>query len=529
MRKLFFVLILIACGSFAIAQDHLGKLSFPVTGKAEAKPHFLKGVLLLHSFEYPDALEAFEEAIRMDPNFAMAYWGAAMTHTHPIWMEQDAEAARAILNRLDSTPEGRAGKAATEREKSWLATLEVLYGEGSKEQRDFQFEKAMGSLARKYPNDMEASLFHALSILGTAHKGRDFRIYMRAAGILEQIYEKAPDHPGILHYMIHCYDDPVHANLGLRPARKYARIAPAAAHAQHMPSHIFLALGMWDDVVSSNNVSWKVADERVQRKKLDMQERGYHYLQWLEYGYLQQGRYAEARKTLSIMEEDAKKSDSRRIQSHLIRMKSGYVIETESWDGDAVAIVPDPAKVSDTSAMIDLFTNGYAAVQRKDLDSAKKNLSAMQERITKTPEANTESHHGMAPTPSLEQQAMEVLHNELTAAILFAEEKQDEAIQIMKKAVAVESSMTFEFGPPEIVKPSHELLGEMMLAMKNPQEAQTYFEHALERAPRRVLALRGLAAAASSAGNEQLAAKVRGELKEILKNADDLARKTAGM
>ncbi|HMD80106.1 MAG TPA: hypothetical protein VKE92_02290, partial [Anaerolineales bacterium] len=381
------VFLILMITSVCVAQTDLGKVNFPVTGKDEAKPSFVKGTLLLHSFEYADALEAFEEAIRIDPDFVMAYWGAAMTHTHPIWMEQDLEAARAILNRLAPTPQERQMKAATERERAWLGTVEVLYGEGTKEERDFKYEKAMENLSQKHPEDLEAAAFHALSVLGTAHQGRDFRIYMRAAGILEQIYEKAPDHPGVLHYMIHCYDDPVHATIGLRPARKYARVAAAAAHAQHMPSHIFLALGMWDDVVASNVVSWRVADERVQRKKLDLSERGYHYLFWLEYGYLQQGRYEDARKTVAIMEADAKKSPTTRILSHLVRMRSAYVIETGKWDDEVSAIQVDLSKLRSGTASAHLFTNGYAAVKRKDLATARKNLADLQEEIKKADSA----------------------------------------------------------------------------------------------------------------------------------------------
>ncbi|MCI0415155.1 tetratricopeptide repeat protein, partial [bacterium] len=222
MKQIAFLILFFLFVSVTCAQQNLGTIDFPATGKEAAQPHFLRGVLLLHSFEYPDAREAFEEAIKLDPDFVMAYWGAAMTHTHPIWMEQNLQDARAILNKLDPSLEERQKKATTAREKAWLATVEVLYGEGTKEERDLKYEKAMAELANAYSNDLEASVFHALSVLGTAHQGRDFRIYMKAAGILEEAYQKAPNHPGILHYMIHCYDDPVHATLGLRPARKYA-------------------------------------------------------------------------------------------------------------------------------------------------------------------------------------------------------------------------------------------------------------------------------------------------------------------
>ncbi|MCI0604471.1 tetratricopeptide repeat protein, partial [bacterium] len=485
MKQIAFLILFFLFVSVTCAQQNLGTIDFPATGKEAAQPHFLRGVLLLHSFEYPDAREAFEEAIKLDPDFVMAYWGAAMTHTHPIWMEQNLQDARAILNKLDPSLEERQKKATTAREKAWLATVEVLYGEGTKEERDLKYEKAMAELANAYSNDLEASVFHALSVLGTAHQGRDFRIYMKAAGILEEAYQKAPNHPGILHYMIHCYDDPVHATLGLRPARKYAKVAGAAAHAQHMPSHIFLALGLWDDVVSSNDVSWKVADERVNTKKLGLEERGYHYLYWLQYGYLQQGRYNDARKTLAIMEEDAKKSPTSRILWHLIRMRAAQIIETGQWDGDAIAITADASKVRPAVAAVHFFASGYAALKRKDISEARKNLVELQGLIKKSSEDAGESHHGMAAPRNypLDPKTLEIMTEELDAGILFAEGKREEAIEKMKKAASVESALTFEFGPPEIVKPSHELLGEMLLEMKKAPEAQISFEQALERAP----------------------------------------------
>ena len=521
MRLTSLFLFFFTLSTFCAAQNELGSIVFPVTGKEEAQSHFRDGVLFLHSFEYADAREAFERAVQIDPNFAMAYWGAAMTHTHPIWMEQDLDAARAVLNRLGSTPEARRNKAVTEREKAWLHTIEVLYGKGTKEERDFLYEKAMESLAQKFPDELEATAFHALAILGTAHKGRDFQIYMRAAGILEEVYQKAPDHPGVLHYMIHCYDDPVHATLGLRPARKYAKIAPAAAHALHMPSHIFLALGLWDDVVSSNDVSWKVAEERVQRKKLKLEERGYHYLFWLEYGYLQQGRLSEARKALAIMEQDAKKSDSSRILWHLTRMRAAYMVEAEKWEGDVLAIPLDLSKLSSSSAAVHLFVNGYAALQRKDPGEAKKNLAGLRNQIKKAATSSNEHQHGV-PRRSMEEKTIEILEQELDAAILFAEGKRKEAVDQLKKAADAEAALSFEFGPPEIVKPTHELLGEMLLQLNQPDQAQLFFETALERAPRRVLSLKGLATAAAAAGNDQIASRARNELKAISRNTSGL-------
>src|SRR5439155_4753848 len=221
-----------------------------------------------------------------------------MTYTHPVWMQQDRDAARTALARLASTADARLAKAPTEREKDYLRAVEILYGDGDKKSRDFAFSDAMGALARKYTGDVDAGAFYALSLLGTAHDGRDFAIYMRSAAVLEPLFTTHPDHPGLAHYLIHSYDDPVHAPLGLRAARAYSKIAPSAGHAQHMCSHIFVAMGMWDEVVSANEAAIRVVND-VRAHHGGLPVACGHYPEWLEYGYLQQGRFDEARKLLA--------------------------------------------------------------------------------------------------------------------------------------------------------------------------------------------------------------------------------------
>jgi tetratricopeptide (TPR) repeat protein len=186
----------------------LGTIEFPNSGAAEAQPSFVRGVLLLHSFEYADAAEAFREAQRLDPHFAMAYWGEAMTYNHSLWGEQDREAAWEVLKRLGATTEDRLARARTEREKGYLRAVETLYGEGPKLERDRAYAEAMRRLHDSYPNDVEAKAFYSLAILGTAHEGRDHVTYMRAAGFAEEVFRDNPRHPGAAHYLIHSYDRP---------------------------------------------------------------------------------------------------------------------------------------------------------------------------------------------------------------------------------------------------------------------------------------------------------------------------------
>jgi hypothetical protein len=234
----------------AAAQSEVGEVAFANSGSSEAQEPFLRGLALLHDFEYSDAAAQFRRAQGIDPGFAMAYWGEAMTFTHPVWMQQDLAAARAVLGRLGATPEARLAKAKTERERDYLRAVEVLYGKGTKEERDFLFSDAMAALHQRYPDDVDATAFYALSLLGTAHQGRDFAIYMRSAALLEEVFPTHQRHPGVLHYLIHSYDDPIHAPLGVRAARLYGAVAPNAGHALHMTSHIFVALGLWDDVIA---------------------------------------------------------------------------------------------------------------------------------------------------------------------------------------------------------------------------------------------------------------------------------------
>ena len=316
-------LFLAAAAITATAEDlDLGRIDFPTSGSPQAQEHFLRGALLLHSFEYQDAREAFAKARQVEPGFAMAAWGEAMTYNHPLWQQEEREAARQALERLAPSPEERLAKAPTEREKGYLRAVEILFGEGDKRRRDDAYLEAMADLSRRFPEDLDAAAFHSLAILGTCHDGRDTATYMRAAAVAEEVFDANPEHPGAAHYLIHSYDDPVHAPLGLRPARLYAGIAPAATHALHMPSHIFLALGLWDETASSNEDSWQASLARRERRGLGVDAKSFHALLWLEYAYLQQGRYEDARRLLAIMEADEKVGGSRRTRSHLAYMRA---------------------------------------------------------------------------------------------------------------------------------------------------------------------------------------------------------------
>ena len=496
-------LALLAAGPPLSAQtSRLGMIDFPTSGAPVAQPQFIRGVLLLHSFEYRDAAQAFREAQRLDPGFALAYWGEALTYTHPIWNEQDVSAARAALQRLGPTPAARRAKAPTPREQAYLETVEILYGDGSKTKRDTAYSLALERLVASFPADREAQVFYALSLLGLSQGVRDVPTYLRAAAIAEKVFRDNPNHPGAAHLLIHCYDDPIRAPLGLPAARAYSNIAPDAAHAQHMTTHIFLALGMWDEVVSQNELasgrdraSWTAN----------------HYTAWLGYGYLQQGRYGDALRHLNLMHKNMDWSRPRQ-RAELALMRADYVVNTERWDGGPLQggkIDLAEARLRDKA--VDAFVFGLSAVKRGDRAGAERNLadlvtfSQMRAAIDTGPEKDR--------VPS-------ILEKELRALLRQADGAGDDAVALLREATALEDAMPLEFGPPAIVKPSHELLCEVLLQAARPREAQVECARALRLAPKRARSLLGLGRAAAAAGDLRTAARAYGDLRAIWHRAD---------
>ncbi|MGH9368033.1 MAG: tetratricopeptide repeat protein [Thermoanaerobaculia bacterium] len=496
----------------------LGRIDFPTSGSPEAQAHFLRGALLLHSFEYEDAAAEFRRARKIEPGFVMACWGEAMTFNHPLWMERDRDGARKALEELAASREARAGKAPTRREKMYLDAAEVLYADGEKAERDRAYAEAMHRLHEEFPEDLDAASFYALALLGTCEGRRDIPTYMRAAAVVEEVFARNPEHPGAAHYLIHSYDDPIHAPLGMRAARVYSKIAPAATHALHMPSHIFLASGMWDEVAASNEAAWQASLDRAARQKLGADAHSFHALSWLGYAYLQQGRYAEARRTLELMKRDAAKSGSKRARSHLVTMRAAYLVETGQWNGDAAR---RPVEADDLSPRnLELFVQGWRALETGDRAAAGQILRKMDTGGKKEGDGAGHAHAVSTADGSGWLETDAVLRKELESKIAFAAGETDRALALAREAAALEDATSYEFGPPDIVKPAHELAGEMLLAAGRAAEARKEFEAALARAPRRAASLLGLARAASSQGDAVAARKAYGQLREVWKRAD---------
>jgi tetratricopeptide (TPR) repeat protein len=406
-------------------------------------------------------------------------------------------AGRAALHKLAATSAERRAKAKTDREKEYLDAVEILYGDGTKEQRDFRYMDAMAKLHADYPDDIDATAFYGLAILGTAHEGRNETTYMRAAGLLEEAWINHREHPGLLHYLIHSYDDPTHAPLGLRAARLYAKIAPDAGHAQHMTSHIFLALGMWKETVDANIAAIAAANRQRQGRS---PIRCGHYPSWLGYAYLQLGQIDKAKVALSACQAALESQTTMEHNSHSMdpdtslsgsfaNMLLRYQIDGGDLNGEITSwTLP---KTAGPGARLDFtFARLLSQTRQKNNTAARESLTELEATAREAKEIQTRAAD---PDPTYRVRPDIVL---LEARALIAEEDNDlaGAEKFLRQAVALEETLPIAFGPPTIDKPTYELLGEFLLRRGRKDEARAAFERALARTPGRRLPMAGLLA-----------------------------------
>ena len=510
----------------ADAQPQLGSIEFPTSAtSADAQEHFLRGTAMLHSFEWQDAAEAFQEAQRIEPEFAMAYWGEALSHTtgHHFPAGQNLGTAREILSRLGATPEARAAKAPTAREQAYLAAVETLYGRGDAQERALGYSEAMRRITEDHPDDLEAAAFYALSLMRTVRRGEDsVRQDMQAGAVAQGVLRRNVDHPGAAHYVIHAYDDPVHSPIGLHAALVYAEIAPAAVHALHMPSHIFVQQGMWDHLSRANKASWDASVTRIDARGEPPTRYSFHALYWLQYAYLQQGLYDKARETLDIARPIAARDDGRRARSTLAIMDARYTIATRQWrrtpglDELVSKIVEDPSEVRSHEASAVLLAAGISAARLGDVaeaDVAVRGLRELHEYLA-----------GMGSENRSVRQVAVTL-NEVEAMSHLVKGEHDAALESLAQAASIEETMVPPSGPPGEsptdgpIKPSHELYGEILLELDRPAEAAEQFAEALLRMPHRPLSLLGAARAATKAGDSGTARLRYEELEGIWANS----------
>jgi tetratricopeptide (TPR) repeat protein len=506
----------------------LGHATFPTsTRSAAAQSDFIRGLLLLHLFEYEDAVKSFVAAENADPGFAMAYWGEAMTFNHPVWNQVHVRAGRAALAKFAPTAEERAARIADARERAYMSAVEILYsGQGDKRARDARYAEAMQQLSAAYPNDDAARLFYALALLGKSEGVRDVATYLQAAEIAKSVFARDPRNPGAAHYWIHGMDDPQHAAGALEAARALSQIAPDAGHAQHMCSHIFMALGMWDDVVKANVAAISVVNRQASSEGRQSRHCG-HYSYWLEYGYLEQGRMGEAEKVIAGCRAAAAESgmaarargtvdpDDADVGS-FVQMRSRFIVDTGRWNSEVVGwnVDLDGAEMPEFNYA---FGTGFAAAERGDVAAARESLTALEKLLAQLPGVFEEAG---TPADDPARRVPEIQKAQLEAVLLAAEGHGDQAIAMMQQAIASGKDLPYAFGPPSPEKPSEELLGELLLQANQAARAREAFAASLERAPRRTQSLLGLARAESAMGDKAAAAKSYAELLRIWKNAD---------
>ncbi len=503
MRSLFFtlsMLFLFSCQEEkqTSPEEQLGTVHFNVTGKTEAKPLFTKGLLLLHSFEFDDAAEAFREARQLDPDFAMAYWGEAMTCNKPLWRMQDREQADSIMQLWAPTKAERLAKVPEGLERDFWEGMEILYApEGEKNERDVAYNRHLEKLYAKHPGNQEVAAFYALSMLGAVPVGRDEEAYEKGARIAQGVLAENPSHPGALHYLIHSYDDPAHAKFALDAANAYAKVAPDAEHALHMPSHIYVAMGMWDEVISSNVASYEASVKRVKKLDLDDNERGWHAWHWLQYGYLQRGEFEKAKQiaeeAYTLMDSTAQK----RARAYMISMKASYLAETDDWDSPIANYLVDHDDLSIVSRTKLNFMEGYKAWRKKDakallqvIEDVEKKRTVAATYVTGAGAPMCSANTSFKPNQLDLDQAM-IMEMELRALAAQLANKPKLAEEWFQKAADLDASISYSYGPPTVAWPIYELYGNWLLENNRPEEALAQFEKALQRGPARARALKG--------------------------------------
>ena len=515
----------------------LGRLSFPTSSRvAEAQDAFIQGMLLLHLFEYPYAREEFLRAQQLEPDMAMAYWGEAMTYNHPIWDEQDLSAARDTLMKLGPTPEIRVNRTPVAREQGLLAALEQLYGPGNKAQRDQAYMRAMEQLAGAYPEDHEVQLFYALSLFGVRAGVRDTASYMLATAIAQGVFSENPRHPGAAHYLIHGVDDPVHAVLGLRAARALAQMAPDAGHAQHMTSHIFVAVGMWDDVVAANQAAVQVANAMRVERGGEPRNWG-HYNFWLLYGYLQQGRddlalnllkaaYAEVGAAGKAPEDRMNLDPDRSPVGSLVQMWARYVIETRAWESEVAHWTFNSGEAFDPNLTIS-FVKAMQAAHASQVAEAGQ-YHAQFRSLQAGLEAEIERQEEKAPADLLYLERLRVMDRELLAAIEMARGQMAKAAEFAAEASRLEGEMPFSFGPPFVDLPSAEFHGDLLASARRYADAASAYRLQLERTRLKPRVLEGLANAEENLGQAAEARYHRAKLEQIRRPAEPPGAEASG-
>ena len=470
----------------------LGTVAFPVSCAPSVQKPFERGVALLHSFWYEEAEKEFQQIAQDDPHCVMAHWGLAMSLWHQLWNNPDAEM---IQRGSDEVHQAKTtGGATTPRERAYIAAIAAFYGESKKlnhEARARAYSVAMKNVYDSYPDDHEAAAFYALSLLASEpHDDTTFANRKQAAAVLEKLFAIEPDHPGVAHYLIHSYDKPQLAQLGLPAARRYAQIAPAAPHALHMPSHIFARVGLWQDDIDSNLASI-AATRKTSAMHMGGEGHQFHAMDFLLYAYLQSGREADAAKLIDEVKTMPKMKsmygpDFDPETYALSKFPATYDLELRHWtDAAALQVVPGSLR-GDQS--ITYWARAIGSARSGNLAQAHKDLEQI-DAIRKDLLADKKTDYAEVAADD---------HQEAEAWILHAEGEDEKAVTMLRNLADKSDKLGDE---PESI-PAREMLADLLLEAKRPQQSLVEYQTDLKLNPNRFNALYGAARAAETAGNQ---------------------------
>jgi tetratricopeptide (TPR) repeat protein len=495
----FAAVILFACGTLAdeghhhedLTTDQLGTVHFPVSCAPSVQKPFERGVALLHSFWYEEAEKEFEQIAKDDPQCAMAHWGIAMSVWHQLWNHPDAAT---VKRGQAEVKKAKSQHAKTDRERAYVAAMDAFYRGKKRDYHDRAntYSKAMETAYQRYPEDREAAAFYALSLLASEpDNDTTFAGRKQAAAVLETLFAVEPDHPGVAHYLIHSYDKPQLAELGLPAARRYAKIAPAAPHALHMPSHIFARLGLWQDDIDSNLASI-AATRKTAAMHMGGEGHQFHAMDFLVYAYLQSGHEADAQRVIDEVKAMPAKKDNMygdfdpRIYS-LATFSARYALEMHHW-ADAASLAPIP-EAKDGVNSTTHWARAIGAARAGNLADARKDVAeieAIHERLLRQKKTDV--------AESVEQDRQEA-----AAWVAHAEGNNDEAMKALRTIAEKEEAE----GDEPVGIPAREMLADMMLDMNRSEQALAEYEADLKFNPNRFNGLYGAARAAEMAGKSE--------------------------
>jgi tetratricopeptide (TPR) repeat protein len=475
-----------------LTETQLGTVHFPVSCSASVQKPFARGVALLHSFWYEEAEKEFLQIAKDDPHCAMAHWGVAMSIWHQLWNQPDAKVIARGLSEVDAAK--KLAKKATPRENAYIAAIAAFYSNSEKldhEARAKAYSDAMRVTFQAFPQDHEAAVFYALSLLASEpHNDETFANRLAAAKILEPLFAAEPDHPGVAHYLIHAYDKPQLAERGIPAARRYAQVAPAAPHALHMPSHIFARVGLWQDDINSNLAS-VAATRKTAAMHMGGEGHQFHAMDFLFYAYLQSGREADAKALMDEVKAMPEMHDMYGVgfDPHLAteaQFAALYPLEMRDW---ATAAALKPVEVEGTAQnSFTYWAKAIGAAHLHQSGEVRKDVSAM-EAIHQKFVADNKKDFAEATDNDLKQ---------AQAWLAFSEGKYDDAVEALRPIADKEDALGDE---PQGI-PTREMIAEMLLEAKRPQQALAEYQTDLKLNPNRFNGLYGAARAAEEAGKQ---------------------------